>query len=139
MGRNPSRIEFLTNKNLRDQASRIEENKDVMDTEYIHVRSNNSSQFNEPTKFRNNCSETANNSNSTLEPLTITQQECFQTTKPLFECNYETINREPINERTFTIKIIKHPFDEVLTVTDRLAKQNLPQIENPNYLDINVL
>ena len=139
MGRNPSRIEFLTNKNLRDQASRIEENKDVMDTEYIHVRSNNSSQFNEPTKFRNNCSETANNSNSTLEPLTITQQECFQTTKPLFECNYETINREPINERTFTIKIIKHPFDEVLTVTDRLAKQNLSQIENPNYLDINVL
>ena len=139
MGRNPSRIEFLTNKNLRDQASRIEENKDVMDTEYIHVRSNNSSQFSEPTKFRNNCSETANNSNSTLEPLTITQQECFQTTKPLFECNYETINREPINERTFTIKIIKHPFDEVLTVTDRLAKQNLSQIENPNYLDINVL
>ena len=124
---------------MRDQASRIEENKDVMDTEYIHVRSNNSSQFNEPTKFRNNCSETANNSNSTLEPLTITQQECFQTTKPLFECNYETINREPINERTFTIKIIKHPFDEVLTVTDRLAKQNLSQIENPNYLDINVL
>ena len=139
MGRNPSRIEFLTNKNLRDQASRIEENKDVMDTEYIHVRSNNSSQFNEPTKFRNNCSETANNSNSTLEPLTITQQECFQTTKPLFECNYETINREPINERTFTIKIIKHPFDEVLTVTYRLAKQNLPHIENPNYLDVNVL
>ena len=124
---------------MRDQASRIEENKDVMDTEYIHVRSNNSSQFNEPTNFRNNCSETANNSNSTLEPLTITQQECFQTTKPLFECNYETINREPINERTFTIKIIKHPFDEVLAVTDRLAKQNLPQIENPNYLDINVL
>ena len=125
---------------MRDQASRVEENKDVMDTEYIHVRSNNSLQFNEPTDYRNNCSETANNSNSTLEllePLTITPQECFQT-KPLFECNYETINREPINERAFTIKIIRHPLNEVLTVIDQVAKQNLPQIENPNYLDINV-
>ena len=73
---------FLTDKNLRDQASRIEKNKDVMDTEYVHNRSNNSSQVNEPTDYRNNCFETANNSNSVsyeesqphLEPLTITQQ-----------------------------------------------------------------
>ena len=54
---------FLTDKNLRDQASRIEKNKDVMDTEYVHVRWNNSSQINEQTDYRNNCSETANNSN----------------------------------------------------------------------------
>ena len=30
---------FLTDKNLRDQASRIEKNKDVMDTEFAHIRS----------------------------------------------------------------------------------------------------
>ena len=30
---------FLTDKNLRDQASRTEKNKDVMDTEYVHIRS----------------------------------------------------------------------------------------------------
>ena len=30
---------FLTDKNLRDQASRIEKNKDVMDTEFVHIRS----------------------------------------------------------------------------------------------------
>ena len=35
---------FLNDKTLRDQASRIEKNKDVMDTEYVHNRSNNSSQ-----------------------------------------------------------------------------------------------
>ena len=29
---------FLSDKNLRDQASRIEKNKDVMDTEYVHFR-----------------------------------------------------------------------------------------------------
>ena len=71
---------FLTDKNLRDQASRIEKNKDIMDTEYVHVRSNNSSQVNEPTDYRNNCFENANNSNSgsyeesqpILQPLTIT-------------------------------------------------------------------
>ena len=36
-------------KNLRDQTSRIEKNKGVMVTEYVHIRSNNSSQVNEPT------------------------------------------------------------------------------------------
>ena len=138
---------FLTDKNLRDQASCTEKKKDVMGTEYVHIRSNNSSQVNEPTDYRNNCFETANNSNSVsyeesqphLEPLTITQQECFQTMKPLFERNYETINRQSINERTFSTKIIKHPSDDVLKVIDRLAKQKLSQIENVNYLDINVL
>ena len=40
---------FLTDRNLRDQASRIEKNKDVMDTEYVHVRSSISLQVNEPT------------------------------------------------------------------------------------------
>ena len=35
-----------------------------MGTEYVHIRSNNSSQVNEPTKYRYNCFETANNSNS---------------------------------------------------------------------------
>ena len=59
--------------------------------------------------------------------------------KPLFERNYETINRQSINERTFSTKIIKHPSDDVLKVIDRLAKRKLSQIENPNYLDINVL
>ena len=138
---------FLTDKNLRDQALRIEKNKDVMDTEYVHNRSNNSSQVNEPTDYRNSCFETANNSNNVsyeesqphLEPLTITQQECFQTMKPLFERNYETMNRQSITERTFITKIIKHPSDDVLKVIDRLAKRKLSQIENPNYLDINVL
>ena len=118
-----------------------------MDTEYVHVWSNNSSQVNEPTDCRNNCSETSNNSNSgsyeewqsSLEPLTITQRECFQTMKPLFEHNYETIKRQSVNERTFTTKIIKHPSDDILKVIDRLAKRKLSLIENPNYLDINVL
>ena len=131
---------FLTDKNLRDQASRIEKNKDVMDTDYVHNGSNNSSQVNEPTDYRNNCFKTANNSNSVgyeesqphLKPLTTTQHECFQTMKPLFERNYETIYRQSINERTFSTKIIKHPSDGVLKVIDRLAKRKFSQIENPN-------
>ena len=118
-----------------------------MDTEYLYVRSNNNSQVNEQSDCRNNCSETANSLNCgsheesqpTLEPLTITQQECFQTMKPLFERNYETINRQSINERTFTTEIMKHPSDDVLRVIDQLVKQKLSQIENPNYLDIDVL
>ena len=110
---------FLTDKTLRDQASRIEKSKDVMDTEYVLNRSNNISQVNEPTDYSVSYEE----SQPHLEPLTITQQECFQTMKPLFERNYETINRQSINERTFSTKIIKHPSDDVLKVIDRLAKR----------------
>ena len=43
----PPEYSFLTDKNLRDQASRIEKNKDVMDTEYVHFGSNNNSQVDE--------------------------------------------------------------------------------------------
>ena len=92
---------FLTDKNLRDKASRIKKNKDVMDTEYVHFRSNDNSQVDERTDCSNNCSESVNSSNSdsyetsqpTLEPLTIIQQECFQSIKPLFERSYVTINK----------------------------------------------
>ena len=59
-----SEYSFLTDKNLTDQVSCTEKNKDVMDTEYVHVRSNNSSQVNGPIEYRNNCFQTANNSNS---------------------------------------------------------------------------
>ena len=55
---------FLTDKNFRDQDSPTEKNKDVIDTEYVHVRSNNSSQVNEPTDCSNNCFETAYDLNS---------------------------------------------------------------------------
>ena len=138
---------FLSDKNLRDQASRIEKNKDAMDTEYVHFRSNNNSEVDEQTDYSNNCSETVNNSHSgsyeesqpTFETLTIIQQECCQSIKPLFERNYVTINKQPINERTFCTKIMKHPSDDVLKVIDQLAKRKLSQIENPNYLYINVL
>ena len=67
------------------------------------------------------------------------QQECFQSIKPILERNYVTINRQPINERTFYTKIMKHPSDDVLKVIDQLAKWMLSQIEKLNYLDINVL
>ena len=34
---------------------------------------------------------------------------------------------------------MKHQSDDVLKIADQLAKQKLSQIENPNYLDINVV
>ena len=59
--------------------------------------------------------------------------------KQLFERNYETIKRQSLNETTFTTKNIKHPSDDVLKVIHQLAKRKLSQVENLNYLDINVL
>ena len=61
----------------------------------------------------------------TLEPSSITQQECFQTTKPLFDDKYEIINRQSVNEKTFPKKIMKHRSDDVLELVHQLAKQEL--------------
>ena len=105
MGQIHPEYSFLSDRNLRDQASRIEKNKNAIDTEYVHFRSNNNSEVDEQTDYSNNCSETVNNSHSSsyeesqpaLEPLAIIQQECFQSIKPLFERNYVTINRQLIN------------------------------------------
>ena len=131
---------------MRDQASLIEKNNDVMDTEYINFRSSNNSQVDEQTDNSNNCSETINNSNCgsyeesqpTLEPFTIIQQERLQSIKPLFERDFVTIDRQSITEIKFCTKIMKHPSDDVLKVIDQLAKQKFSQIENPTYLDKNI-
>ena len=128
---------FLSDKNLRDQASRFEKNKDVKDTEYVHFRSNNNSEVDKQTDYSNNCSETANNSHSgsyeesqpTLEPSTIIQQECFQSIKPLFERNYVTINRQPINERTFCTKSTFIPI--------KIVKENVDIISHFPYHNFN--
>lgn len=54
---------FLNDKNLRDEASRIQETRVFMETEYINVSSNNNSQVEERPDYRSNYSETANNVN----------------------------------------------------------------------------
>ena len=103
-----------------------------MDTEYIHVRSNNNLQVDEQTDYKNNCYQTVNNTNCanyeesqpTLEPLSVTH-ECFQTIKPLFERNYKTINRQSINKKNYT-KIMKHPSDDLLKVIDHQQSGSFP-------------
>ena len=50
-----SEYSFVTNKSLRDQVSRIGKNKDVMDTEYVNVRSSDNAQVDEQTDCNNNC------------------------------------------------------------------------------------
>ena len=73
-------VQNVVEYNLRNQASRIVKNKDVLDTESVHVRSYNNSQVDGQTDYSNNGSETVNNSNSgsyeesqpSLEPLAIT-------------------------------------------------------------------
>ena len=57
-------VQNVVEYNLRNQASRIVKNKDVLDIESVHVRSYNNSQVDGQTDYSNNGSETVNNSNS---------------------------------------------------------------------------
>ena len=97
--------------------------------------------------YRSNCSETVNNadcgncevSQTTLEPILITQEELFKTIESILEFNCKTIHRQSINQRAFASKKMKHPSHDVMKITDQITIQTLTQVENPNYLDINVM
>ena len=47
--------------------------------------------------------------------------------KPIFKHNYETINRQSINERTFSTKFMKQPSNDNLKVIDQLEKWKIPK------------
>ena len=134
---------FLSNKNLKDQASRIEENKIVMETEYgtiITITSENML-INE-----DNCLESSNIENtsgsiiiSTIMPLDESQKMLLEILRPIFERNYEIVKNQSIDQRVYPTKCNKSVTDDVIKVIDFLASNTIKEIREPSYFDINTL
>ena len=134
---------FLSNKNLKDQASRIEENKIVMETEYgtiITITSENML-INE-----DNCLESSNIERtsgsiiiSTIMPLDESQKMLLEILRPIFERNYEIVKNQSIDQRVYPTKCNKRVTDDVIKVIDFLASNTIKEIREPSYFDINTL
>ena len=92
---------FLSEKNLRNQASRIEKNKVVMATEYKTVTVNIVENV---TLNKDNCLENNNITNNkdpsidqSFLSLNLSQEALLKILGPMFQCDYETINDQNID------------------------------------------
>ena len=108
---------FLSNKNLRDQASRIDKNKVVMETEYENT--------NTPKIIENDLLNTGNNNaDNCLDSIVVNvltnnnvvvdnpvlseeQLKMIDLIEPIFKSNYETIKVKNFDIRVHTIDVNK--------------------------------
>ena len=110
---------FLSEKNLRDVASRIAANKDVMDTKFhntISIAIENDIVNNEVVD-EVNCNLNTVNDEATNEktfqyvtPLSTTPEELLEVLHPIFERNYEIIKkRRNLSKKEFILQTaVKH-------------------------------
>ena len=134
---------FLSDKNLRDQTSRIEENKIVMETEYGTITTSTSENM---STNEDNCLESSNiesTSDSIIIPTIIllgeSQKMSLEILRPIFEPNYEIVKNQNIDQRVYPKKCNKSVTDDVIKVIDFLASNTLKEIHEPSYFDINAL
>ena len=113
---------FLSDKNLRDQASRIEKNKVAMATENETVTTNivENVTLNEDNCLENN--NITNNKDSSIGQsflsLNPSQEALLEILQPMFQRNYETIKNQNIYERVYPTKCNKKLSDDVIKVID---------------------
>ena len=139
---------FLSDKNLRDVASRIAAKKVVMDTEFhntISIAAESNIVNNEVVDEVNCTVNTVNNQAADetifqhVTPLSLTRQELLEVLKPIFERNYEIIKKQSIEERLYSTNCSKTLSDDVIKVTDFISLKKLNELIKPNFFDINVL
>ena len=97
-------FEFLSDKNLRDVASRIALSKVVIDTGFDNTKSNATETdiVNNEVVEEVNCPVNTVNDQATNEttaqhvtPLSTTQEELLEVLRPIFERNYEIVKNSP--------------------------------------------
>ena len=134
---------FLSEKNLRNQASRIEKNKVVMATEYKTVTVNIVENV---TLNKDNCLENNNITNNkdpsidqSFLSLNLSQEALLEILGPMFQCDYETINDQNIDERVYSTNYNKKLSNDQVKVIDCLPKNAVKELDNPKCFHINAL
>ena len=132
---------FLSDKNLRDQASRIEKNKVVLATEYETVTTNivENVTLNEDNCLDNN--NITNNKDSSVYQsflsLNAPQEALLEILRLMFQRNYETIKNQNIDERVYPTKCNKKLSDDVIKVIDFLANSAIKELDKSKLFNIN--
>ena len=107
-----SEFNFLSDKNIRDQASCIEKNKAVMATEYETVTT---IIVENVTLNEDNIT---NNEESSIDQsflsLNLSQEALLEILPPMFQHNYETIKDQNIDKRVYSTKCNKKLSDYII-------------------------
>ena len=138
---------FLSNKNLRDVASRIAK-KVVIDTEFhntISIATENDI-FNNEVVDEVNCTVNTVNDQAANEtifqhvtPLSLSQEELLEVLHPIFESNYEIIKKQSIEKRVYSTSCSKTLSEDVIKVIDFISPNRLNELIKPSFFDINAL
>ena len=143
----------LSDKKLRDQASRIIKNKIVMETEFStdintnwnsqsdNVDINNNETVNESINLVVNKTPTNINRNN-VENNQAQEPPGYQLLKdklkPIFLETIDILHNTNNDERTYLTRVNTKTTDTLLKCVDDLSKEYLTSLDSPNYWDINV-
>ena len=142
----------LTDKNLRDQASRIIKNKIIMETEFAKDSNTDLNSQSDNDDIRNNetVNESINLGNDTPTNINRNDIENNQTQespeykslkeklKPILLKTIDNFNNKNIEERTYLTRINTRINDTLLKCVNDLNKEYITSLNSPNYWDINV-
>ena len=148
-------LSFFSAKNLRDQASRVEKNKVVMETEYRIDKNHNNNNVvsNDSTVVNFNVISEHLTTNNTLivsytetitveNPVPETITSINDAIKVIFIQNVTSRNSMNFNKRNYSTRINKTPSPEILKAIDEVALQYLLEVQAreqrpPSLIDLN--
>ena len=141
---------FLSDKNLRDQTSRVDKDNVVMDTEYRETstfitRNDNRCTVTDTGYNYGNIAPNENivpdkviAENIPNEPLNYEQLQLVKNLKPSLGNNFETFKLQTIEEGVYTKKINKKIPTDYLKAINTVALEYLTNIDNITFWDLNV-
>ena len=160
-------LSFFTDKNLRDQATRVEKRKVVMATEYCQREVVEKQGTPTPAGILENPVENtpgeavagvkiistnlekvtpetqtntrANENRNDDNPIgTPRESDEYRTIRESFILNYEVLKNKPIDERVVTTNTSKRINKALLVIINEILKEHLEMISEINYWTINV-
>ena len=142
----------LSDKKLRDQASRITKNKIVIETEFSTDSNTNWNSQSDNVDISNNDTVNesitlVNNTPTNINRNSVDNNQAQESPeyqllkdklKPIFFEMTDILHNKNIDERTYLTRVNTKINDTLLKCVDDLSKEYLTSLDSPNYWDINV-
>ena len=134
---------------MRDQASRIDKNKVVMETEYENINTPkitkndllNSGNNNADNRFHNiTVNDVLTDDNVVVDNPVLLEEELriIDLLEPIFKSNYETIKVKNLDKRVHTTDVNKAISNDVLLAINTVANRHLQNIYGVTFWEINL-
>ena len=142
-------LSFLSDKNLRDQASRIDKNKVVMETEYENINTPEITEnylLNNGNNNADNCldniavNDVSTDNNVVVDNPVLSEEQLkiVDLRDPFFKSNYEIIKVKNFDDRVHTTDVNKAISNGVLLAINTIANRHLLNISDLKFWEVNV-